>query len=373
MTTTQLSHSRFLTDKVTEEAIEAIKKEVSVFVETEAKIAGGRKLPASLAAYVVTVIKPIVAMVQKGVDLNYTRNQPISNLSVIQAKRVKAKEDIIKKDVEIADKTRAVTSITADLEKQAATLPPTPNTLINKTVPGTLAGTEALLSGMTMMSAGLPILAVVIVCVGIALASGIGVSIGASYIANADTPKKRKLRYATVIAIGVFVSCCIGAWRASLDQAVASTNASLADTIQDTPAFSSLIFTVISALLFVIALAFKVKHHVSKTDKKKLDDYAAKKQGLAKAKKELADLEAEKEVIDATMREHSAEAVHQLEYAKSVEERLVNIVEFGKATYESVNVAHRPDGHCPEFFSMDIPLGLKLSFTTYLNTTNKQS
>lgn len=320
----------------------------------------------------IETIAHIKDSIQAFADSNYARHQPVANMSTIQAIRKKATEQ-----------TKVISNKTNDLEIKIAGWKQEKKkyfeVVSNKKflwilfcIPIILGTTEGLSFYSLLSTASVSFFTAISLSLMITVVSAVSVYLSASYITKAQTKQGKTYRYMMVCVVALIVASCISLWRANLSSTVAKTNVELSNgNINDIPIFSPYLFALFSFLAFFVAVAFEVKYYRTEVLKQKELEFDMKGKEAQAMQKELEQLLKQRKEIEAETAQASESALHQFEYAKSFEQRLISSANQLLSHYECTNLRFRNDDSCPLFFGQKTDWQFKLYFTTFLTNQNK--
>ncbi len=123
----------------------------------------------------------------------------------------------------------------------------------------------------------------------------------------------------------------------------------------------------LSFSMFVIALLLCIWVHRSKEETDREFDYMQKKKSGEALDQEITELSAEISRIEAESANTINTALHSFEYAKSVEDDLINYAKYLQEVYKEINRRHRTDGLVPVFYAR-LP---QFNFTRFFNPQNQ--
>jgi len=327
-----------------------------------------------LKQYRISVIRPLKALVQKVIDLNYSHNQSFSDMAVAQSLRTIASDKATALEREKNEREKKLVPLRNELKYLKESCKRGISTMLRIIIPALFGTCEGFLVLNMLLGSSLPFLVAFFLALLTALVAGFGVHVGANFICKATTLHARKIRFVTVLVIAFFVASALGVWRAQSYSAASNINAEI-DLRQSlgTPAnFSPWPFILISFISFVVALAFEIKYWLTDKEKAQLKKYEEKAVELRKEEEAQEIMKLKIEAIKANSNVDSASVMRRQEYACTNEERLLSLAQHTLSRYESINIEFRKDNQCPEFFGEPVDFGFKLHFTSLFNSIKQK-
>ena len=206
--------------------------------------------------------------------------------------------------------------------------------------------------------------------------TGFAVHFSANFIRKAISKLEERKRLTLIIAIAFITAVILGIWRATVHSDVENINSAIAmdhQTVSNVGIVAVLPYILISFFAFVTALSFELRYWISEEQKKKQDEYIDKAKEVKATQRQLDALEKEKNGIVAESHNVAALVILKQEYATATEYRLLTLADELHHYYESVNLDHRQDGQCPDFFGKPVNWEFNLYFSKFFNTQNRNA
>lgn len=371
--TKQTIHESY-TDPEFEAYYETLEKEQLALAEVQAKHDGAVNDPKSPKHYLIKFITPVKHVFQKGLDFNFSKFQPLSDVAIMQNLRTTATDKVTTLIKEKNDNEKKAAVLKNEQKGLKAKLRSNISLKLRRIIPVIFGGCEGFLVFNMLQSTGLPFFVCLFWGVLTMLVTSFGLLLAANFICKTKTNFQLKLRWTIVLVLAFGVALALGIWRASTYNEVSQINSqvSLNHAASHSHSYSPWPFVVLSFVSFLVALAFKVKYWINDDEKKKLKAYEDKCAEVNKAEKQRADLEYQIDRIKSNSASDSASVMRKQEYACGNEQRLLSLAKQVVSRYESVNVEFRKDGHYPEFFGEPIDFGFQLYFTKMFYALNQK-
>lgn len=356
-----------------EASYESLEKELSVF-DVDAKQSGLMNNPTTLKQFKIRVIRPIKALIQKVIDLNYSRNQMFSDMAVAQSLRTSASDKAFVLEKEKNEKEKNLVPLRNEQKSLKENCKRGISTMLRIIIPALFGICEGFLVFNMLLSSSLPLVVAFFLAILTALVAGFGLHLGAHFICKAKTILVRRIRFAIVLIISFLVAYALGVWRARSYSDASNINSQI-DLHQSSGSasnFSPWPFVLISFISFVVALAFEIRYWLSDDEKKLLKKYEEKTAEVKKEEQAVRALNREIEAIKVNSNFDSASVMRRQEYACTNEDRLLSLAQHTVSRYESINVEFRKDNQCPDFFGETVDFGFKLYFIPLFNSIKQK-
>ena len=370
----QLTTVQSYIDPEFEAYYDKLEKEQLSAMGIQAKQDGLANKPATLHHHKIQVIEPIKSTIQKAIEFNRSRYQPISHMAIAQSQRAQSSENITVKEKEKNAKEKEVLQLKDRQKELKATLCNGLSSKMRLIIPAAFAISEGIVVLNLLQGASFPFLVTFFLAIAIALAAGFGLHLGAHFIRKATTKIGARIRYAIVLSLAFLVAFALGVWRAHLYGDTVTINSQIDLNNVTGPAgpaapttYSPWPFILITFISFLVALAFEIKYWQTDDEKKKQKAYEDLSKECRKAEKEYKDMVEEINTLNAASTMNSGTVIRKQEYACSNEERLLTLAQVILSHYEGTNVEYRKDGSCPEFFGESITSDFKLYFSDIFN------
>lgn len=370
----QLTTTESYVDPIFEDYFKKLEREQLSAISIQAKQDGLMNKPTSVRHHTTQTITPLKSVIQKALDFNYSRHQPISDLAIAQQQRTIASDGIGIKEKQ----KNAIEKIVLQLKEECCCLKDNLNCTISprlrNLIPVSFGISEGVLVFNILQSAAFPALLTFFLAIVIALASAVGLHLGANFIRKALTKAAIIKRYVIVLSLAFVVALMLGVWRANLytDTVNINSQIDLNSSASAATSFSPWPFVLISIISFIVALAFEIKYWQSDEEKKNQKKYEDKSKELKNAEREYKDINKEIDTLKSTSSSESGCTIRKQEYACSNENRLRTLAQQLINHYEGINVEYRPDGDCPAFFGELINTDFKLYFSDIFNKLNQR-
>jgi hypothetical protein len=350
-----------------------LEKELAVYY-VDAKQSGLMSSPTTFKQHLIRVITPIKSTVQKVLDLNYSRNQMLSEMAIVQSLRSTASDKAFGLEKEKNENEKNLVPLRNELMTLEGKCKRGLSTLLRIIIPAAFGICEGILVYSMLSGSSLPFLVAFFLALLSALVAGFGLHLGANYICKATTLQIKKMRTAIVLIIAFLVAYALGIWRARSysDASEINSQIDLHQPASHSADFSPWPFVLISFISFVVALAFELKYWLSDEERKQLRLYEEKKAEVRKEEQAVQLLKTEIESVKVASTSDSASVMRRQEYACTNEERLLSLAQYTLSRYESINVEFRKDNQCPDFFGEPIDFGFKLYFVPLFNTIKQK-
>jgi hypothetical protein len=313
-----------------------------------------------LRAYIMNMVE---TRVQSAIDKNQELHQPVSGMVVARKIRADADDKISQLTAFLADDEHKLFPLE---EKKKSCTPDLQKRRTRKWVHAgiiVMTGSEFAFIYEAARNGSIPKLTAFVMALGLALAIGFGSHYAAGFILKGKTTLQRINRYCIVLIPAFIGFYFIGQLRASSYNSVININHSLnGEILSPSGEVSGWSITIISFLLFLVALLLSVRFHKSEEETERDQEYDKICKEIEEVKNSI---EAKRNEIELTNRDANTrvvEALRRYEYALAVESRLLSIAKHSMEVYKENNLRHRTDGLCPVFFSYPPPFRFKLFF-----------
>lgn len=366
------------TDAEFEIILENLERQELSLIEIKAKQHGPIHEPLTLQHYYIKIIRPLKDDIQKVIDMNYARYQPVSNVALIQNLRTNANDKIHELTREKNDKAQKLGILESEQESLKKKINGNISSKLRRMIPIGFGIGEGGLTILMAQSEKLPTIFSLLLGLLAALAAGIGIHVSANFICKAKTPFQKRIRIAIVILAAFLFALSLGIWRANVYSEVSKVKSEvdLNNPTNHSTSYSPWPFVVISFVAFLVALGFEIKYWITDAERKQMRLYEEKCSEVYKTQQEHDNLKKEIDSIERNLAENSALTMQKHEYAYGNEKRLLTLANRVISRYESINVDCRKDRRCPPFFNQRIDFGFTFYFNPIFNfktTSNEKS
>lgn len=349
----------------TDQELEAVYEQLDLEQITKAEVGGKHdgkiNQPNDPHTYKVQTISPLRSAVQSVIDLSHAKHQLVCDIGYVQKIREDGDDKV--KEIQNEAKQKAMQLEKAKQEEKALqhTSKKGWSTHMRYFILAAFALVEGSLTFLVMKRQSTSALLNILLALVVMFIAGVGLNVGAHYIASAPTPRKRKLWYAIVVAAGLLFSLCLGYGRAQMNNEAAAMEAQIS---QDAPlqGSSALPFVFVSFFGFLIALGLELRHTLSPEEKAKQKAWQEKHNEVVRLERELAHSQEEINSIENEVTQKTDWIFRRQVYARDYEIRLVSMAQKVVDTYESTDVDFRKDRQCPFFFGEKIDFQFQLYY-----------
>lgn len=355
-------HSRYA-DIVNDGYISSLEKELLTYSGLQGKQNGLQNLPTTESEIRAYIMNTIESKIQFEIDRNHQINVPVSGVVVAQRLNTEAGKviEVLKGDLASNE------HIHQPLKEQKKQL--TPDLQKRRMRRWVYAGAavismaEGFFAYEAFTAASFPRIPAFFAALGIAIGVGFGLHFLARYILQAETRIQRLCRYCIVLIPAFIGFFALGSLRAQSYNTHVDINPHATEVfVPSTSGVSGMSLTIISFLLFLIALLFSIRFYKTKEERMRDQEYD---QVCGEIKRLSAAMQAIRDKIETIQKdasEKTAEALGRFEYALATEKRLKAIARRAVDAYIDANLRHRSDKSCPEFFSRPPAFNFKLFF-----------
>lgn len=348
-------------DPELEAVYEQLDREQLIKAEVGGKHDGKINQPNDIHTYKVQTIGPLRSAVQSVIDLSHAKHQLVCDVGYVQ--KIREDADAKVKEIQNEEKQKAMQLAKARKEEKALhhTSKKGWSEYMRYSILAAFALVEGSLTFLVMKRQSTSALLNILLALAVMFIASLGLNVGAHYIASALTPRKRKFRYAIVVAAGLLFSLCLGYGRAQMNNEAAAMEAQIS---QDAPIQSSsaLPFVFISFFGFLIALGLELRHTLSPEEKAKQKAWQEKHNEVVQLERELAQSQEEINSIESEVTHKTDWIFRRQVYARDYEIRLVSMAQKVVDKYESTDVDFRKDRQCPSFFGEKIDFQFQLYY-----------
>lgn len=350
----------------------SLEKEQLLLAEINAKHDGSLGDPSTQRHYFIRIITPLKNIIQKAIDFNYGKFQPVSNVARIQDLRTTAGSKIFELTKEKNDKDTKRRLLKNEQKGLKAKLNSSISSKLRRIIPAVFGICEGYIVYNMLQNTKLPTIVSFFWGLLTALVTAFGLFLSANFICKAKTIFQKRIRIAIVLAAAFGVALSLGVWRANTYNEISSFHSriDLNQATENSSSFSPWPFVMLSFVSFLVALAFEIKFWISDEERKRLRLYEEKSDEVKKADQEYNTIQKEIDSISKNMASDSGLAMEKYEYASGNEKRLITLAHQVVSIYEATNVNFRKDNICPEFFGNRIGFGFTLYFTGIFNVKN---
>lgn len=353
----------------------SLEKEQLELAEVQAKQHGLAGKPTNIRQYQILMIAPIKSVIQKALDWNFSRCQPVSNLAIGKELRSTAidKAGLLHKEKNEKEKKLLINKHALSELRPKIGNPLSPKLKIG--IPLSLAVGEGALVYANLQYASYPFIMVLFLAFVIALSAGTGLHVGADWIIKAPDKQVKLRRHIIVIGIASIVAAALGIWRSQTFNQASSIQAQVGLDPVYTSAhnISAWPFIAVSLIAFIVALSFELKYWMSSEQLECCKKYNDKKKEVAKGEQEQIALQKKIDATKGTMTKESGSILLKQEYAAANEYRLATLATQIISHYESVNCEFRNEAQCPVFYGEPIDFSFKLYFENFFTSKKFQS
>ncbi len=324
--------------------------DVIVMAESQGKQHGLQNTPRTLEEYYSLVLNGVEIEIQKAINLNQQRFLPISGMVVVRL----IEEEAATKKSELQREINDVKRTLSIAERQAKKLQPdVKRMLIRKFVfigLGFLGFTEGFLSYPAFRHTGFQIIPAFLGSIAVAFGVGVGSHFLGGYIKAAQSNIQRFRRYLIALIPAVIGFSVLGIMRTNVYQHV--TNLEPDALPQDSSPQAATIASavaVFSILLYWLAVYISSKFFRTKEERLQEHAYEEKCDEVRGLQKEIKAMEKEIESITERKMKEINMAGRIFEYARYMEQQLINFAQEVVEAYKQKNRNFRTDG-CPTFF-----------------------
>lgn len=329
-----------------------LEKELLGHSEIQGRQNGEQNMPVTedqLRAYNMNFIE---TKVQSAINYNHQLYHPISGMVIVQEIKSEAKKNVQTLSTSLADDEHKMRPLEEQKKQLAPDLKKRRLRRCIYTGVGIISAADGYFAYEAFRAAPIPKIPSFFAALSITIAIGFGCHILGGFIRKAQTKIQRIIRYSIVLIpafAGFFV---LGLLRANAYNSVMKLQNSIDGTsLQSLSSISGWNITILSFLLFVVALLFSIKFYKPKEEQKKDQEYDLTRKEINELKNKMQDTQNKIEGIQKETIEKSAEALARYEYAIATENRLKSIARHSMEVYKEMNLRHRKDGLCPIFFS----------------------
>jgi hypothetical protein len=340
---------------------------------TKAILNGQVNKPAGELEHLVDTVNPLRNEMQRLLDLNHSRTQPVSVIASVQQKRQ-----------DITDEMDGHAAVTKNGLLQVATLKGEQMALkvnwytiyllqLKTLVAATVGACEGVLFTMQSQSAGLGLLVSIILGSIAGLLIAILLKVAARFIAKADTTAGYKKRYVRTTVIAFAVATLLGIGRLLVDESIdaVTVHIGVTDTsIHQSSLFMAVLYGAFSFGLFSCALHLELQNKLSAPLRKRIARYLELQKEIHVVQRQVDAAISERKRLQNDHRTIGASASSRIEFAKAFEQRVVQTSQELIETYNAHNLRNRKNSTCPPFFTTPVPWNFKLYFT---NSFQKQN
>ncbi len=345
----------------------SLEKEQLALAEIQARQHGLAGKPINVRQYQILMIAPIKSVIQKALDWNFSRHQPVSNLAIGKELRLTAidKAGLLQKEKNEKEKKLLINKHALNELRPRIGNPLSPKLKIG--IPLALAVGEGALVYANLQYASYPFIMILFLSSVIALSAGTGLHVAADWIMKAPHKHAKLHRHIIVIGVASIVAAALGIWRSQTFNQASSIQAQVDLDPLNTPAhyISAWPFIAVSLIAFIVALSFELKYWMSSEHQECCKKYNDKKKEVAKGQQEQIILQKKIDATKATMTKESGSILLKQEYAAGNEYRLTTLAMQIIRHYESVNCEFRNEAQCPVFYGEPINFDFKLYFTNF--------
>jgi hypothetical protein len=340
-----------------------LEKDLAGFAELQGKQNGLINLPVTEPEFRAYILNPIETRIQATIYRNQQLYLPIAGVVVAQKAQAEAGKEIGALKAELAEDEHKLRPL---LEQKKDVTPDLAKRRLRRWVyigAAIIAAAEGFFAYEAFRAASFPKVSAFFAAIGIAIGVGFGLHFAARYILKAPTPAQRLFRYAMILIpafIGFFV---LGNLRAESYNTHVSVEPQTTEVYAPPSAgVSGMGLTIVSFILFWIALSFSVRFYKQREERHRDQEYdrICKEIKMRSGKMEAAKRKIETIQVEANRK--ATDALGRFEYAHSVEKRLIAIARQSLQTYIDANLRHRQDKCCPTFFSTPPSFNFKLFF-----------
>lgn len=355
------THSNFI-DQAQEKQINEFEKELIIHCQVEGKQSGVLNKPVTEAEIRAIVMNYVESQVQLQIDKNHQINIPVSGMVIANKVQTEARDKInplkaslIEDEHKLRPLEQQKKECSPDLQKR----------LLRRCVyigAALIAIAEGDFAYEAFRAALIPRIPAFFTALGVAVAIGFGSHFLGAYIQKAKTKLQRIFRYSIVLIPAFMGFYFLGNLRSTAYNQTVNLNSQINEISVPTGSVSGWSITIISFLLFVIALLFSI--HVCKTEEECNKDREYDK--ICGGIKELLyKTRATNNTIDTIQKqaiEKAGEALARFEFAMAIENRLQGIAKNAMEAFKNANLRYRTDGLCPAFFSYPPTFNFRLFF-----------
>jgi hypothetical protein len=343
--------------------ISTLENELTGYSEIQGRQNGLRNKPINeleLKAYIMNLIE---SKVQSAIDHNQQINLPISGMAIARKIESEAKEKIYALQSALEDDEHKIHKLVEEKKRVIPDLQKRKLRLCVYIGTAIISITEAYFAYEAFRQASWPKIAAFFAALGIAIGVGFGTHVVAGYILKAQTINQKILRYSIVLIPAFIGFYAIGNLRADAYNSIVNLKNGVEIEVPLSPAeVSGMSITIISYLLFSIALLFSIRFY--KTDDECFQDqeYDRLCGEIDKLKSQMRNKRMLIQNIQIETNEKVANAFKHFEYAIAAEKRLQSLAKHSLEVYKEANLRHRTDGLCPAFFSYPPSFNFRLFF-----------
>lgn len=305
----------------------------------------------------------VESTIQPVIDSNQQKHLPISGIVIAQKTLSDAKEKIKPLKASLEDDEHKLRPLEEQKKEKAPNLQRRKQRRWVYIAAAIIAIAEGYFSFEAFRAASIPKIPALFLALGIGVAIGFGVHFLGGYIQKAKTGFQRIFRYCVALIPAFIGFYILGNLRAQgynhISSLIPHSNEIAA---QQTGGVSGASLTILSFLLYLVALLFAVRFHKTDEESKQDQEYDRLCKEIDKLKIKMRSTKNEIDIIQKEANDKANEALARYEYALAIEKRLVSIARHSMEVYKASNLRHRTDGLCPEFFSYPPAFNFKLFF-----------